>query len=150
MSAWTEKYGDDDEVTSVSEPVVFAILHEADIVLARQRGRALAGEIGLTSSESALVATAISELARNILVYATSGEIVITRVVRAERHGIEVIAQDCGPGIPDIDLAMRDGYSTARSLGLGLPGARRLMDDFAIESEVGKGTVITVRKWTYG
>ncbi|MBW8815765.1 MAG: anti-sigma regulatory factor [Caulobacterales bacterium] len=120
---------------------------DVDIVTARQLGRELAAEAGFTGSDLTLIATAISEVARNIVVYAERGEIRLGRTDRNGREGIEVVAADEGPGIPDIQQAMQDGFSTGRSLGLGLPGARRLMDEFEIVSEVGKGTVVTMRKW---
>ena len=123
------------------------IEREADIVLARQAGRQLAAQLGFTTTDQTLIATAISEVARNIVVYAQHGEIVLTRADEAGRVGIQVIATDNGPGIDNKDLAMRDGYSTKNSLGLGLPGARRLMDDFALDSEVGRGTTVTMTKW---
>jgi serine/threonine-protein kinase RsbT len=93
------------------------------------------------------VATAISEISRNILVYAQRGEIVITQLKEWNRSGILVVARDSGPGIGNIELAMQDGYSTGKSLGLGLPGAKRLMDEFSIESTIGAGTTITMKKW---
>jgi serine/threonine-protein kinase RsbT len=130
----------------VSE-VRVAIQREADIVLARQAGRQLAAQLGFSSTDQTLIATAISEVARNIVVYAVQGEIVLTRADDAGRVGIQVQAIDSGPGIDNKDLAMRDGYSTKNSLGLGLPGARRLMDDFTLESEVGRGTTVTMKKW---
>jgi serine/threonine-protein kinase RsbT len=130
----------------VSE-VRVAIQREADIVLARQAGRQLAAQLGFSMTDQTLIATAISEVARNIVVYAQHGEIVLVRAQDGTRIGIQVIAIDEGPGIDNKDLAMRDGYSTKNSLGLGLPGARRLMDDFALESEVGRGTTITMKKW---
>lgn len=120
---------------------------EPDIVLARQKGRELAIEAGFSKTDQTLIATAISEVARNIVVYARAGEITVTLVAKGARRGIRVIACDQGPGIRDIALAMRDGYSTANSLGLGLPGAKRLMDDFEIESQPGQGTTITMAKW---
>jgi serine/threonine-protein kinase RsbT len=123
------------------------IEREADIVLARQAGRQLAAQLGFTTTDQTLIATAISEVARNIVVYAQHGEIVLTRADEAGRIGIQVVAIDNGPGIDNKDLAMRDGYSTKNSLGLGLPGARRLMDDFALDSEVGRGTTVTMKKW---
>jgi serine/threonine-protein kinase RsbT len=123
------------------------IEREADIVLARQAGRQLAAQLGFTTTDQTLIATAISEVARNIVVYAQQGEIVLARADEAGRVGIQVIATDNGPGIDNKDLAMRDGYSTKNSLGLGLPGARRLMDDFALDSEVGRGTTVTMKKW---
>jgi serine/threonine-protein kinase RsbT len=130
----------------VSE-VRVAIQREADIVLARQAGRQLAAQIGFSSTDQTLIATAISEVARNIVVYANAGEIVLMRAEEAGRVGIQVQAVDTGPGIDNKELAMRDGYSTKNSLGLGLPGARRLMDDFALDSEVGRGTTVTMKKW---
>lgn len=123
------------------------IEREADIVLARQAGRQLAAQIGFSATEQTLIATAISEVARNIVVYAQEGDIVLSRSEQGGRIGIVVVAIDHGPGIENKELAMRDGYSTKNSLGLGLPGARRLMDDFSLESEVGKGTTVTMKKW---
>ena len=123
------------------------IVHEGDIVSARRMGRELAAELGFSSSELTLIATAISEVARNIVVYATSGEISMETREQEGRRGIQIVASDQGPGITNIALAMQDGYSTTRSLGLGLPGARRIMDEFLIISEIGQGTVITMRKW---
>ena len=132
----------------VAEETYVPIDRDGDIVSARQKARELATHVGFSGSDLTLIATAISEVARNIVVYADHGEIVLSAVQRAGQRGILVIARDEGPGIPDIERAMRDGFSTGRSLGLGLPGARRLMDEFEIESEVGKGTTITMRKWT--
>ncbi len=123
------------------------IERDVDIVTARQLGRELAAKAGFTGSDLTLIATAISEVARNIVVYAGRGEIRLALAEKNGRRGIVVVAEDQGPGIPDIDQAMQDGFSTGRSLGLGLPGARRLMDEFDIVSEVGKGTIITMRKW---
>ena len=124
-----------------------AIQREADIVLARQAGRQLAQQLGFSTTDQTLIATAISEVARNIVVYAAHGEIVLARAEDGSRIGIIVQAIDTGPGIDNKDLAMRDGYSTKNSLGLGLPGARRLMDDFDLESEIGRGTTVTMKKW---
>jgi serine/threonine-protein kinase RsbT len=124
------------------------IKHAADIVTARQQGRALASQLGFSSIEQTLIATAISEVARNIVVYARSGEIILKTVQRnGSKPGIVIVAHDEGPGIPDVALAMQNGYSTTNSLGLGLPGAKRMMDEFEIVSEVGKGTTITMKKW---
>ncbi len=120
---------------------------ESDIVTARQKGRELAAEIGFSGSDLTVIATAISEVARNIVTYADTGEILLSAVNHGIKHGITIIARDNGPGIPDIQQAMQDGFSTAKSLGLGLPGAKRLMDEFEIESEVGKGTTVTMKKW---
>lgn len=120
---------------------------DQDIVAARQRGRALAGELGFSATDSTLIATAISELARNIVSYARKGEITLKTIHGSSRHGILVVASDDGPGIPDVRQAMRDGFSTSGSLGLGLPGVRRLMDEFQIASQPGRGTTVTVKKW---
>lgn len=124
-----------------------AIERELDIVTARQKGRELAGKLGFSSTEQTLLATAISEVARNIVSYAGRGEVVITYLEEAGRSGIMVVASDQGPGIPDPELAMREGYSTGNSLGMGLPGARRLVDEFEIQSTVGQGTTVTLKKW---
>ena len=124
-----------------------AINSDQDIVAARQKGRLLANEIGFSSGDATLIATAISELARNIVSYARKGEITIKTVNGLNRKGIVVVAADEGPGIPDIRQALRDGFSTSGSLGLGLPGVRRLMDEFEINSEPGRGTIVTVKKW---
>jgi serine/threonine-protein kinase RsbT len=125
-----------------------AIGQDGDVVTARQKGRELAVQVGFAGSDLTIIATAISEIARNIVLYAKHGEIVLSSVMQGGRRGILVIARDQGPGIPDIAQAMRDGFSTGKSLGLGLPGARRLMDEFEIVSEMGKGTTVTMMKWT--
>jgi serine/threonine-protein kinase RsbT len=124
-----------------------AIERERDIVTARQQGRELAAAAGFARTDQTLIATAISEVARNILVYAQRGEIRLRVVEDGARLGIVVEASDRGPGIADIGLAMRDGYSTTKSHGLGLPGARRLMDELEIDSQVGSGTTVTMRRW---
>jgi serine/threonine-protein kinase RsbT len=124
-----------------------AIESDQDIVGARQKGRALATELGFSAVDATFIATAISELARNILAYARKGEIAMRAVQGTSRKGILIIASDDGPGIPDIRQALRDGFSTSGSLGLGLPGIRRLMDDFEISSQPGHGTIVTVKKW---
>ena len=131
----------------IADEVRVPIDSDADIVSARQKGRELASQCGLPSTNLAVVATAISELARNIVCYAGRGEIILRLVDDHGKRGIEVVAADDGPGIPDVALAMQDGYSTSGGLGLGLPGVRRLMDEFEINSEFGKGTTVTVRKW---
>ena len=124
-----------------------AIEREVDIIAARQAGRQLAVQLGFSSTDQTLIATAISEVARNILIYAQRGEIWLAQIHDGARSGIEVIAADDGPGIENLELALRDGYSTKNSLGLGLPGARRLMDDFDLASELGRGTRVTMKKW---
>jgi serine/threonine-protein kinase RsbT len=120
---------------------------DSDILVARAQGRALAARLGFPSSDLALVATTISELARNILSYAGTGEVTVQRIGDGHQTGILVIARDKGPGIPDIHRALKDGYSTSGGLGLGLPGVRRLVDEFEIVSEVGRGTTVPVKKW---
>lgn len=124
-----------------------AINSDQDIVLARQKGRAKAIELGFSSGDATLIATAISELARNIVAYAGKGRITLKVVNGLNRQGISVVASDEGPGIPDIRQALRDGFSTSGSLGLGLPGVRRLMDEFEITSQPGRGTTVVVKKW---
>jgi len=133
----------------MSDEIRVRIGSEHDILAARQRGRELAVEGGFTGTDLTLIATAISEVARNIVEYAREGEIVLTLLTNGTRRGMAVVASDRGPGIPDIAQAMQDGYSTSRSLGLGLPGARRLMDEFEIESGIGTGTTVTMRKWIH-
>jgi serine/threonine-protein kinase RsbT len=124
------------------------IKSDRDIIIARQRGKEMGASIGFSSTDLTLIATAISELARNIVLYAQTGEIVMKPLRQGDRKGITVVARDEGPGIPDIPRALQDGFSTSRSLGLGLPGIRRLMDAFEIVSEVNHGTTVTVKKWT--
>jgi serine/threonine-protein kinase RsbT len=123
------------------------IVSSSDLVEARHKGRAWAGQLGFSSSERTLIATAISELARNIIRYARQGEIIMQVVNDGPREGVAVVAQDNGPGIADIDRALQEGYSTSGGLGLGLPGVRRIMDEFDIESELGRGTTVTIKKW---
>ncbi len=123
---------------------------DGDVVAARQRGREMSVRIGFSPSESTFLATAISELARNILNFAGHGDLLLRTVEEGEHQGILVEAQDEGPGIPDIAKALQDGYSTSGSLGLGLPGIRRLMDEFEIRSTVGRGTTVSTIKWRSG
>jgi serine/threonine-protein kinase RsbT len=129
-------------------PVRHLISTDADIVVARRTGRQLAKEAGFGTAELTTIATAISEVARNITGYAGHGEITITLIERGEQRGIEVTAADEGPGIADVERALEDGYSTSRGMGLGLPGVRRLMDELVVDSTVGVGTTIVMRKWT--
>jgi serine/threonine-protein kinase RsbT len=119
----------------------------ADIVTARQRGRELASELGFSGSDLTVLATAISEVARNIIEHAKEGAIILEPTHNGSKQGILIIASDKGPGIPDVDRALQDGYSSGKGLGLGLPGAKRLMDELKVVSEVGKGTTVTMRKW---
>jgi serine/threonine-protein kinase RsbT len=120
---------------------------DSDIILARQKGRALAAELGFSATDVVRIATAISELARNVLSYAAHGEIRLEPLNCRNRCGIAIVASDHGPGIADIERAMQDAYSTSGGLGLGLPGVRRLMDEFTIESTVGQGTTVSATKW---
>jgi serine/threonine-protein kinase RsbT len=122
---------------------------ESGILQARKEARALATDLGFDATSQTLIATAISELARNILKYARRGEIRLQPVSRNGARGITVVAADEGPGIADLDQAMSDGFSTGQGLGLGLPGTKRLMDDFDLISEVGKGTVVTTTRWVH-
>ena len=131
----------------VTEEVRIGVASDHDIVEARTRGRAMAMQMGFRSTDATLIATAISELARNILLYARVGEIVITSIEKGEQRGLAVIARDEGPGIADPERAMEDGYSTSGRLGLGLPGVRRLMDEFELGTNGGQGTTVTVKKW---
>jgi serine/threonine-protein kinase RsbT len=123
------------------------IHNSADIVAARQQGRALASQAGFSHSNLTIIATAISEVARNIVEYAKEGEVMITLIADASKKGVEIVARDSGPGIADVATVMRDGFSTGKGLGIGLPGARRLMDEFTIVSTIGNGTIITMKKW---
>lgn len=139
--------GDKKQMIAVQGEVRVAIGSDADIVTARQKGRELAAAHAFDKTEQTLIATAISEIARNIVEYAHSGEITLQPVQHQGREGILIVACDEGPGIPDVDLAMKEGYSTGKSLGMGLPGARRLMDEFDLVSTPGKGTTVTMKKW---
>jgi serine/threonine-protein kinase RsbT len=117
-------------------------------VTARQRGRETAARAGFSRTGATLIATVISELARNIVQFAVRGEVVVSRVDQDGTVGVMIVARDVGPGIADVSRALQDGYSTYRGgLGLGLPGSRRLMDEFEIISEVGKGTTVTMTRW---
>ena len=126
-----------------------AIESDADVVTARQRARALAVGLDMPSTDQTLLATAISEVARNITAYAVRGEVLLELVRDGDgRRGIRVVARDEGPGIADLERALTDGYTTGGGLGLGLPGARRLVDEFKIETAPGVGTTVTLVKWT--
>jgi serine/threonine-protein kinase RsbT len=118
-----------------------------DIVTARQKGRGLAMELGFEGSDLTLIATAISEIARNIIDHAERGQIVLSAIHQGSRRGLVIIAQDQGPGIADVPQAMQYGYSSRRGLGVGLPGAKWLMDEFDINTKVGKGTIVMMKKW---
>ncbi|MBN1640223.1 MAG: anti-sigma regulatory factor [Anaerolineae bacterium] len=131
----------------MSSERVVPIRGDMDIVAARIAGRELARELGFGLVDQARIATAISELVRNIVQYAGEGEALIRALDSGPRIGIEIVLRDNGPGIADVQQALRDGFSTSGHLGMGLPGARRLMDEFAIESQVAVGTTVTIRKW---
>ena len=120
-----------------------------DIVMARQKGRSLALELGFDGAEVTLIAAAISEVSRNIVEYAKRGEIVLQPNRNGAKCGLCVVARDQGPGIPDVAQALQYGYSTRKGLGVGLPGAKLLMDEFDIASKVGEGTTITMTKWLH-
>jgi serine/threonine-protein kinase RsbT len=124
------------------------ITHEVDIAVATSEAMSMAAAGGFKKTEQFMIATAVSELARNIYRYANKGEINIKFLEQKHKKGIEIVAHDSGPGIEDIGKAMTDHFSTSGSLGLGLPGVKRLMDDFEIESDIGKGTKITAVKWS--
>ena len=123
------------------------VVRDADVVLARQRAREVATEVGFAAGDATLVATAVSEIARNIVQFAKRGEVAISPVERTLGRGVTVVARDAGPGIADVEQAMEDGYSSYGGMGLGLPGCRRLMDEFEISSEVDRGTTLVMTKW---
>ncbi len=123
------------------------INYDTDVVEARAAARSMASTVGFMGTDLVLIASAVSEIARNIVEYTKGGEVILSVIHNRSRLGLQVIARDQGPGIADLSLAMKDGYSTSRSLGLGLPGSRRLMDEFLVESTLGSGTTVTMRKW---
>jgi len=120
---------------------------ERGIFSARQQGRHLAERLGFSSSELVVIATVISELGRNIVQYAGSGNISVSPIDQGQRSGISITAQDKGPGISNVALALQAGYSTSEGLGAGLPGVKRVVDEMVITSEMGQGTSVVVRKW---
>src|SRR5438552_17159094 len=126
---------------------VIPIVSDTDIVEARMAARSLAKYIGFDGADLVMIATAVSEVARNIIQYAKSGEVVLSVVQGRARRGLEVVAREEGPGIADIPQAMMDGFSTSRGLGLGLPGSKRLMDELMVASRIRQGTTGTMRKW---
>ena len=130
------------------DDVRVAIPTDADVVTARQEARTMGAGLGLSSTDLTLLATAISEIARNITTYAGQGEVALRVLNDSGRSGIEVVASDDGPGIDDLERAMQDGYTTGNGLGLGLPGTRRLVDEFEIETQPGAGTKVRLVKWT--
>ena len=133
-----------DAVATEARVVVEA---DRDIVSARQQGRVMAAQLGFSPGTATLIATAISELARNILLYASRGEVTMRTIENNGSKGITVEARDDGPGIPQPQRALEDGFSTSGRLGLGLPGVKRLMDEFRLETAPGRGTRVVVHKW---
>ncbi len=134
-------------VDGIVEPVTLSVKDDADIVKVRQTGREMARALGFGVVDQTRIATALSELSRNVMLYAGGGEVTLRRVESGRRRGIEIVCEDHGPGIDRIDLVMQEGFTTGRGLGLGLPGAKRLMDDFEVRSEKGQGTRVVTRKW---
>ena len=130
-----------------SEVVHIRIATDADIVQARQEGRRMAAAAGCGSIDRTMVATAISEIARNILTHAGGGDVELRLVVEDGRESLLITARDEGPGIANLTKALEDGYTTGDGLGLGLPGARRLMDEFRVITEPRRGTTVIMRKW---
>jgi serine/threonine-protein kinase RsbT len=126
------------------------LIKEVDVIPFRNRLKECAVKIGMSLVNQTKIITAASELARNMLKYAKGGQVSIEIVNRGRENGIRLIFKDEGPGIADISMAMKDGFSTGRSLGLGLPGTKRLVSEFDIQSEVGKGTTVIVTKWKNG
>ncbi|MDP3911057.1 MAG: anti-sigma regulatory factor [Gemmatimonadales bacterium] len=131
----------------MGEELRLPITADVDVVEARQQGRALAAVAGFSSGEQTVIAAAISEIARNILMYAKQGEVFLSLATNGDRQGVVVVAKDQGPGIADLERAMQYGYSTSHGVGAGLPGAKRLMDEFEVDTVVGQGTTITMKKW---
>ena len=127
-----------------------AVNADPDIVTARQAARKVAAEAGLPSTELTVLATAVSEIARNIVRFAGVGEVMVEQIEDQHGRGVRIVARDAGPGIVDLERAMQDGYSTYQGLGLGLPGAKRLMDEFAVVTKSGRGTTVTMTKWHSG
>ena len=133
----------------MNEEIHVRIASDADLVPARAEARALAERLGFSRTDATLIATAISEIARNIVIHVGEGEIVMRPVYNDSRYGLVVIARDAGVGIRDIHTALEAGYASRGGMGMGLPGARRLMDEFEIESERDKGTTVTMTKWRF-
>jgi serine/threonine-protein kinase RsbT len=130
-----------------SQARVATISSDLDIVTARSMSREVARSQGFGAVDQARIATAVGELARNIFLYAKTGRVIIRGIEQGGRKGIEIVCEDQGPGIANIELSMQEGYSTSGGMGMGIPGARRLMHEFNIQSQVGAGTTVTCRKW---
>lgn len=125
----------------------FQVSSDKDVVQVREHAREVAGTLGFTTNDRTLITTVVSEICRNILEYAQKGQVAIKPLYLNSKRGICITASDDGPGIADIKMAMQDGYSTGRGMGVGLPGSKRIMDEFDIQSKPGKGTKITMCKW---
>jgi serine/threonine-protein kinase RsbT len=134
-------------MTEDGQAQVLPVVSNDDVVRARQLARSLAQELRLSLVDQTKVVTAVSELARNTLVYGGGGTMRAVQIQRDNRRGVQVVFEDSGPGIPDLDLALTDGWTSGSGLGLGLSGSRRLMDEFAIDSKPGQGTTVTIVKW---
>lgn len=136
--------------TTIQNKEEIFIIKEVDVVHLRNRVREFAVKAGMSILNQTKLITATSELVRNLLKYGGGGKVFIEQVSNGKDPGVRVTFVDQGPGIPDIPLAMKDGYSTGKSLGLGLPGTKRLVNEFDIQSEVGRGTTVTIIKWKNG
>lgn len=132
---------------SSGKPETVPIKNSSDVVLARQKVRQWAMEMKFTLVDQTKLVTAASELARNALEHGKGGHMVIEKVTNSIKDGLKLVFEDTGPGIADIDTALRDGFTSGGGMGLGLGGSKRLVNDFHIESELGKGTRITVVRW---
>lgn len=126
---------------------IFPFNSVKDLIEIRDFGRHFAGKVGFEGKDQTLIATALSEICRNVIEYAGSGEVKIKGDQSKNPGGIKIIISDDGPGIENIEMALQEGYSTGKGLGVGLPGAKRIMDEFEIESEVGRGTTVKMSKW---
>jgi len=132
---------------SMDDERVLKVERDVDVIYIREVGREMAAEAGFGVLDQTRITTAIAELARNIIVHANCGLVVIRKVQRGDKIGIEIVCKDEGPGIEDIDKALKEGYTTSGGLGIGMAGAKRLMDEFHVESVQDKGTTVIVRKW---
>lgn len=135
------------DAVPMADEVRVPIASDRDLLDARRAAREVAARVGFCSGDQTVIAAAISEIARNVLMYAREGEVIISMVGNGKSSGVAIVARDHGPGIPDVEQAMLDGYSTSGSFGVGLPGARRLMDEFEITSARHQGTTVTMKKW---
>jgi serine/threonine-protein kinase RsbT len=138
------------QMTTITNKEEILIIKEQDVVPLRNRVKDYGAKIGMSILNQTKLITATSELVRNLLKYGGGGKVIIEAINNGRDNGVRVIFIDKGPGIPDIDLAMKDGYSTGKSLGLGLPGTKRLVNEFDIKTELGNGTTVTITKWKNG